>query len=297
MPIITVADASFGYNSADVFTNISFSVGKGELFCLLGPNGSGKTTLLDCILGMLKLRQGKILIDGKESRSFPAGRIARHIAYVPQRHERTFPYRVLDIVTMGRAAYTGLFSGPSREDKRIAARALETVGIGHLRDRPYTQLSGGEGQLVMIARALAQQTLVIIMDEPTAHLDFRNDLLILETIGQLVRETGRTIIMATHFPNHAFYFKNNGVPTTVALLHKKGFLATGDPDEVLTREQIREVYGVETCMVSCSTGKALELKQLIPTGTVPSGMDDCLLKSKLNDFQEHHSLLSFQRRR
>jgi len=273
MPIITVADASFGYNSADVFTNISFSVGKGELFCLLGPNGSGKTTLLDCILGMLKLRQGKIFIDGKDSLSFRAGRIARHIAYVPQRHERTFPYRVLEIVTMGRAAYTGLFSGPSREDKKIAARALETVGISHLRDRPYTQISGGEGQLVMIARALAQETPAIIVDEPTAHLDFRNDLLILETVGHLVRETGRTVMMATHFPNHAFYFKNNGVPTTVALLHKGGFLATGDPDEVLTREQIRMLYGVETCIVSCSTGKALELKQIIPTSTVPSGID------------------------
>jgi iron complex transport system ATP-binding protein len=274
MPIITVADASFGYNSADIFTNISFSVAKGELFCLLGPNGSGKTTLLDCILGMLKLRQGEIFINGKDSRSFRAGRIARHIAYVPQRHERTFPYRVLDIVTMGRAAYTGLFSGPSREDKSIAARALETVGISRLRDRPYTQLSGGEGQLVMIARALAQETPVIIVDEPTAHLDFRNDLLVLETIGQLVRETGRTVMMATHFPHHAFYFKNNGVSTTVALLHKGGFLAIGDPDEVLTTEQIRMLYGVETCMVSCSTGKALELKQRIPTSTVPCGIDE-----------------------
>jgi iron complex transport system ATP-binding protein len=274
MPIIAVANASFGYNSADVFTNISFSVGKGKLFCLLGPNGSGKTTLLDCILGTLKLRQGKILINGKDSRSFRPGRIARQIAYVPQRHERTFPYRVLDIVTMGRAAYTGLFSGPSREDERIAAQALKTVGICHLRDRPYTQLSGGEGQLVMISRALAQETPVIIVDEPTAHLDFRNDLLILETIGQLVCETGRTVIMATHFPNHAFYFKNNGVPVTVALLHKGGFLATGDADEVLTRDQMRMLYGVETCVVSCSTGKALDLKQIIPISTVSSSIED-----------------------
>jgi iron complex transport system ATP-binding protein len=267
MSIIAVSNASFGYNGVDVFSDISFSVQEGELFCLLGPNGCGKTTLLDCILGTLKLKSGRVVINGQDSRTLRPGQAARHIAYVPQNHERTFPYTVLDIVKMGRASHTGLFSTPSRADTRLAKTVLGDMGIDHLQDRPYTQLSGGESQLVLIARALVQQTPIIIMDEPTVHLDFRHELKILETVVRLVRENGITVLMATHFPNHALYFQNNAVRTTVAMLSMKKFLDIGTPGDVVCNERLRELYGVNTCLVDYRCGNRTQ-KQVIPISTL-----------------------------
>jgi len=266
--LISVVDASFAYAAEDIFTGIGFKVSSGELFCLLGPNGCGKTTMLDCILGTLKLKQGDILLDGKSTLRMRPGQLARHVAYVPQKHDRTFPYTVHDIVKMGRAAYIGMFGAPSREDEQIAAAALDTVGISHLSHRPYTQISGGEGQLVMIARALAQATPVIVMDEPTAHLDFRHELVIMETIARLVHDRKIAVIMATHFPNHAFFFQNNGVPTRVALLHEGTFMASGPPDEIICEENMRRLYGVNAKLISYGTNGNSNLKQIIPVGTV-----------------------------
>ena len=145
---------------------------------------------------------------------------------------------------------------------------METVGIGHLRQRPYTHISGGESQLVMIARALAQATPIIIMDEPTAHLDFRHELVIMETVARLVRAKGISVIMATHFPNHAFYFQNNGVATRVALLHEGSFLAAGAPEDILSEQNMERLYGVRTKLLTCDTNGAQTIKQIIPISTV-----------------------------
>lgn len=268
MALMHVIDASFSYGTGDIFSRISFSVSPGELFCLLGPNGCGKTTLLDCMLGSLKLKAGDIRLDGKSITGMRPGQLARSVAYVPQKHDRTFPYTVRDIVKMGRAAYIGLFGTPSRSDEQAADEALETVGISHLRQRPYTQISGGESQLVMIARALAQATPIIIMDEPTAHLDFRHELVIMETVARLVRAKGISVIMATHFPNHAFYFQNNGVATRVALLHEGSFLAAGAPDDILSEQNMERLYGVRTKLLTCNGSGAQTIKQIIPLGTV-----------------------------
>lgn len=268
MALLDVMNASFSYGSGDIFRRISFSVRAGEIFCLLGPNGCGKTTLLDCMLGSLKLKTGDIRLDGKTIGRMRPGELARAIAYVPQKHDRTFPYTVQDIVKMGRAAYIGLFGAPSRADEKAALEALEAVGMAHLRHRPYTQISGGESQLVMIARALAQATPMIIMDEPTAHLDFRHELVIMETVARLVREKGIAIIMATHFPNHAFYFQNNGVATRVALLHEGSFLAAGAPGDILSERNMELLYGVRAKLLTCEAGSAGTMKQIIPLGTV-----------------------------
>jgi len=267
MPLVAVNDASFSYGTQSIFENINFSVDQGEIFCLLGPNGCGKTTLLDCILGFHRLGSGNIRIMGKDAGSFKPGRIARSIAYVPQKHEQTFPYTVREIVTMGRAAYLGLFGAPTRADRRLADNALERIGIQHLRNRPYTQLSGGETQLVMIARALVQDAPVIILDEPTAHLDFRYELVIMEVITGLVKQSGLSIIMATHFPNHAFYFQNNGVSTSIALLHKRGFLAMGSPESILDEDSLKKLYGVNTSVISVNTEGGGTLKHIVPLGT------------------------------
>lgn len=264
MSLIKIFNADFDYGQRNIFHNINLNIERGEIFCLLGPNGCGKTTLLDCILGALKLKNGGILVNGKDTNTMKPTLRARSIAYVPQRHERTFPYSVLDMVMMGRAAYTGIFSSPSREDRRIAEEVIEAMGISEFKHRPYTQLSGGEGQLVLIARALAQETPVIIMDEPTAHLDFRHELLILETMRRMVKDQGKSIIMATHFPNHTFYFENNLLRTTVAMLFNGSFLVSGSPAQVLSEENIKEVYGIDASVISYDAEGGKDLRQIIP---------------------------------
>jgi iron complex transport system ATP-binding protein len=271
MPLLEVREIGFGYNGVPVFQDISFSIKPGEIFCLLGPNGCGKTTLLDCILGHLKPGSGEIFLNDNDIINIRPEQIARQIAYVPQSHNKTFPYTVLDVVLMGRAAYIGMFGKPGEEDVAIAEEALAMVGITRLKDRRYTQLSGGEVQLVMVARALAQKTPIIVMDEPTAHLDFKHELVIMEKIVELVREQGLAILMATHFPNHCFYFENSGLTTRVAMMNNMNFLAIGSPSEVLSEENLKELYNVNTRVVSIPVDAKQELKQIIAINTTDSG--------------------------
>ncbi|MGS0745861.1 ABC transporter ATP-binding protein [Syntrophomonas erecta subsp. sporosyntropha] len=247
---------------------MNFTITPGEIFCLLGPNGCGKTTLLDCVLGLLRPQQGKVLLNGTSIKDLDAPKIARQVAYVPQSHEKTFPYTVMQIVLMGRASYISMFSSPNPEDIEVAEQALELVGISRLRDRPYTHLSGGEGQLVMVARALAQRTPLVIMDEPTAHLDFKHELTIMETIVHLVRHTGLSVLMATHFPNHCFYFENSGIQTRVALMNHNKFLAVGRPGEVLSERNLGQLYNVRTKVMTWDLGDSHQLKQVIPISTL-----------------------------
>lgn len=263
MALVDVVDAGFAYGARTIFDRVSFAVSPGEVFCLIGPNGCGKTTLLDCILGLHGLRAGSIRVQDCDVGSLPAAQLARVLSYVPQKHERTFPYSVLDIVTMGRAAYVGMFAAPTQADRSMALEALEQLGIQHLSNRPYTRLSGGETQLVMIARALVQQTPVVIMDEPTAHLDFRYELLIMEVITRLVK-SGLSIIMATHFPNHAFYLQNSGVPTRIALMHDGDFLAVGAPDEVLDEARLKKLYGVNARVITLENKGSKPMKHIVP---------------------------------
>ncbi len=267
MPLLEVKNLSFAYNDHNVLQDISFQINAGEIFFLLGPNGCGKTTLLDCVLGLLKLGQGSVYLQGMDINTEQPESIARKIAYVPQNHEKTFPYTVRDIVLMGRAAYIGMFKAPSSDDTFIIEEALAVLGIPHLIDRRYTQLSGGEGQLVMIARALAQKASLIVMDEPTAHLDFKHELIIMETIVKLVRETGLAVLMATHFPNHAFYFENSNIETRVALMNNHRFLTIGRPSETLSEVNLESVYSVNTRVVSFAFDEQRELKQVIPIST------------------------------
>lgn len=268
MSLIKVTNASFSYGTRDIFEDISFSVQPGEIFCLLGPNGSGKTTLLDCILGTNRLKKGRIEIDGKDINSLNPRMLARQISYVPQRHECTFPYSVMDITMMGRAAYTGIFSAPSSNDRDIAEKALKSTGIFDLKDRPYTKLSGGELQLVMIARALAQDTRVIVMDEPTAHLDFGHELVVLEAIINMVKEKVISILMATHFPNHAFYFEDNNVDINIALLKEGRFMDVGAPKEILNEERIERLYNVKSSLFFLKDNGNKNLRRIVPIKTV-----------------------------
>ena len=246
MAVLQIENLSFGYQEKKILKGVTFTVEQGEVFCIFGPNGCGKTTMLDCILGLNKPDGGMIAIEGENSAALSPAEKARKIAYVSQKSDRTFPYTVLEIVLMGRTAYAGIFSSPGREDVQIAENALSSVGMLGFKDRIYTKLSGGEAQLIKIARAIAQDTRMIIFDEPTSHLDFRHELNVIKYISKIVREKGISVVMATHFPNHAYFFESFGLTTRVALMENGTFGAVGLPSEVLSQSNMAKIFQIVT---------------------------------------------------
>ncbi len=241
---LTVENASFGYKSRkNVFQDISFTVDNGEILCILGSNGSGKTTLLKCIAGILKLKNGHVSIDNKNISSLTRSEIGKLIGYLPQEHNSIFPYTVLQVVLMGRAPHLSLFASPSEADVKLAENAIKNVGIIHLRDKPYTEISGGERQLTLIARVLSQQPKFLLLDEITSHLDLRNQALILRMVDKFA-EQGISVIMSLHFPNNALLF-----PGRVAIMAGGKFLVIGKSEEVLTEKNLSEAYGIKVRII------------------------------------------------
>lgn len=243
-PLLAVENLAFAYGKKQIFSQLSFQVNYGEIVCIMGPNGCGKTTLLDNILAIHKPNAGEIFITGQPIGQYKRNEIAQQIAYVPQIHQITFPYTMKEVVMMGRTAYTGIFSEPKAEDEAICLEALAKVGMADFAERPYSRLSGGEIQMVLLARALGQKTKLILMDEPTAHLDFKNELVFLETVTELVKTEGIAILMATHAPAHAFYFEAKGAPTQTLLMSKGQIVAAGAPSAIITEAAVQQVYGV-----------------------------------------------------
>jgi iron complex transport system ATP-binding protein len=234
-----VDELAFGYGGVPVGRGVSFAVSGGEVLCLLGPNGSGKSTLFKTILQLLAPLAGRVAVDGELIRGWSRRRLARAFGYVPQAQLGTFPFTVRDVVLMGRTAHLGLFATPGPGDVRVAEDTLGLLGIAHLAERPYPGVSGGERQLTLIARALAQEPQILVMDEPTASLDFGNQVRVLAEIQALARR-GITVILSTHDPDQAFLCAHR-----VALLHRGELVRVGSPGEVLTPPQLRAVYGVE----------------------------------------------------
>jgi iron complex transport system ATP-binding protein len=239
---------AFGYPGKPVGRDVDLAVGAGEVVCLLGPNGSGKTTLFKTLLGLLRAQGGEVLIDGRPLPGLPRAEVARRVAYVPQAHAAHFPYTVLDMVLMGRTAHLGPFARPGPRDHAAALGALETLGIADLAAADYTRISGGQRQLALIARALAQAAPLIVMDEPTASLDFGNQALVLREVRALAAG-GYGIVLSTHDPDHAF-----ACATEVALLHDGGLAAHGPPEAVLTPARLEAVYGVPVSVERLSSG-------------------------------------------
>lgn len=268
-PFIDIRDVTFAYpeTTRNVLDGASLSAPAGAVTCLMGVNGCGKSTLLDCVLGANRVTGGRIAVDGEDAATLRPATLARRLAYVPQVHDRAFPYRVRDIVLMGRTVHHGLLGAPGEEDRALVDDALGRCGIAHLADRSYTQLSGGEMQMVLLARALAQATPFILMDEPTAHLDFKNELFFMETVVRLVDEEGVGVLMATHSPNQAFFFEGMGVPCTCALMDAGRVRYSGLPSEVLTPANLSQLYGVRAQVVGTVLGDGRSLNQILLVAT------------------------------
>jgi iron complex transport system ATP-binding protein len=254
---LQVNDAVCGYAGKKIISGISFSVSSGEILCLLGPNGVGKTTLFKSILGFLPLQGGSITADEESIGGWSRKKLAACIGYVPQSHVPPFPFTVLDVVLMGRTAHLGPFATPSKHDEKTADEALEMLDISFLRDCIYTEISGGERQMVLIARAIAQEPEILIMDEPTSNLDFGNQMRVLSRIKKLA-ESGLGILMTSHFPNHAFLCSSQ-----VVLLGRNTFSA-GKADDVVTEERLKEIYQIDVRIVETRLENNICIKSCVP---------------------------------
>ena len=255
--IFEVRNLSFSYYSSQlVINNASFTLSEGQILTILGPNGAGKSTLLNCLGNLASPSQGEIILNGSPMKSMKPKEVASVISYVQQSYESAFSYKVIDYVAMGMAPKVGVFSKPSREYSYLAYEMLETLEVSNLAAKPYTELSGGEKQIVTIARAMVQKPKVVLFDEPTSHLDYGNQIKILRLIKQMANQ-GCGIIITTHNPDHAILLEG-----TVALLDKDGLLETGSYEDIITSKRLQAVYDTE--LIITSVPEASRLACLTP---------------------------------
>lgn len=234
---LKIAELGFAYpNGKEIFTEVNFSLKKGEIFTILGPNGAGKSTLLNCIGNLNEPTQGGIFLEKDNIKDLSLRQFAQRIGYVPQIHQPTYAFTVEEFVAMGRTPYLRAFKKLNHQDQRIIAEAMELVRITHLMNKPYTQLSGGERQLVTIARAIAQEPDFILLDEPTAHLDFGNQIKTMKLVKKL-SDQGYGIIMTTHNPDQVFFIGGR-----VGVLNRSGVFEIGLVDQYLTEELLSSLY-------------------------------------------------------
>lgn len=238
--MIEIRNLSFSYGSRQVLNKVNLSAKSGEITMLLGRNGAGKTTLFRCILGLAKGYYGSIKISGREAKSLSAKEIAHNVAYIPQVHYPSFNYSVLDMVVMGTGSQVFAFSSPKKQQYDAAYRALDSIGITHLANQDYCEISGGEQQMTLIARALVQGAPILIMDEPTSSLDYGNQIKVMAKARQL-SEQGYTVIMSAHNPQYALSYAHNA-----AALQDGAVLAHGVPSKILDKALIKELYGVDS---------------------------------------------------
>ena len=236
---IKIEDLRFAYGSHEVLKGVSFDAEYGQFISVLGPNGVGKSTLFRCMLGLQVPSGGTVTVDGRDIATMTPAELARAMAYIPQSHNPIFNYSVLDMVLMGTTSQLGRFAAPGKAQMKMAEAALERMGITHLRDRGFSHISGGERQLVLLARAIAQQAKILVMDEPSANLDFGNKLRVMKTVKGLT-EDGYTIIQSTHDPDQAYLYSDK-----ILALHAGQVLAFGSPWDVMNQDLISKLYNVE----------------------------------------------------
>ena len=252
---VEVENLCFSYKTSDVLKGISFDASEGNLLCVLGKNGAGKSTLFRCILGLLKGYSGVIRIDGSDAERLSAKELAKKISYIPQYHSTVYSYSVLDMVLMGTTIRLGRFENPGKQERAAAEAALDMMNIQHLKCRNFCSISGGEQQLVLIARAIAQQTKIILMDEPCSNLDYGNQIKVMKALKNLARH-GYLVIQSTHNPEHVFLFADE---VLVILEGKVG--AKGQADMILTEDLLQRIYGIN---VNLHEIKSRRLKFCIP---------------------------------
>lgn len=246
--VLQVRDLAFAYRpDLPVLRGVSFSAQAGKLLAILGPNGSGKTTLLKCLLRLYRPQSGKIVLDGKDVRAYSSEALARVIAYVPQIPQSAFAFTVRQIVLLGRTPHLGSLGFETELDHRVARAAMEMTGVSAFAGRTLDELSGGEAQCVMIARALAQQPSVLLLDEPTSHLDIRNQLMIHRMMRRLAHDWEMAVVCVSHDINMAARFADE-----LMLMRQGQIVAAGPPGEVVRKEVLQQVYGVTIDLVQLS---------------------------------------------
>ena len=239
--IFDINKLSFSYSPLErkVLDDVSLKISEGDVLSILGRNGAGKSTLLGCMLGLLKPQSGDISLSGKNLTDLSERAIAAIVGYVPQNHTPAFGHTVFDFVQMGCASHIGLFSHPGRKEREDTVAALSELGIEHLANRPYTEISGGERQQATIARAIVTRPRIVLFDEPTAHLDFGNQLRVLRIIKQL-SDKGFAVVITTHNPDHAMLLGGRA-----AILDRQGQLSSGMTEDILTEASLKSVYGAD----------------------------------------------------
>ena len=261
---LTVNHGGFYYQkNTPIFNDINFSVDSGEILAILGPNGAGKTTMLRCIAGMLKWKNGESLLDREPIHSMTAKKLWSHMAYVPQAKGASSAYTTLEAVLLGRSSRLNAFSTPKQQDIDKAAEVMQQLGIAHLMEKKCSAISGGELQMVLIARALASEPQVLILDEPESNLDFKNQLIILDTITRLAQQ-GMTCVFNTHYPAHALQRSHKAL-----ILSRGGEYIFGNTPSVVTEDNIRKAFGVDAIIGEVETPENI-LQNVIPL-TISSG--------------------------
>lgn len=261
MPVdhmLSARDLSCGYRGKAVLSHVDLTVRSGEVVCLLGPNGVGKTTLFKTLLGFLPLIAGAIDLDGQPRASYNRRAFARKVAYVPQNHEPPFSFSVLDIVLTGCVSRLSVLDTPKAADVERARAILDELGIAHLAERDYTRISGGEQQMTLIARSLMQDSSILMMDEPTAALDFGNQVSVLACIKRLA-ERGKAVVMTTHNPDHAFLCGDRAV-----LITREGEIISGAVDEVVTEGNLQRAYGVQVSIAESTGAGGQPVRACVP---------------------------------